>query len=185
MTDIWSKRLADQLEFYWQFHLWPRLAGLTDQEYLWEPVADCWSLRPRGDGRWRMDGVNPATETGPFTTIAWRMTHLSIEVFESRYRAFFAGDGPDQWSPGHRMLEAGESPGTASAALALLESAYTRWRAAIAGLTSEQLAAPLGPKGASFAELPMADLVLHINREVMHHGGEICLLRDLYRDRAG
>jgi hypothetical protein len=29
----------------------------------------------------------------------------------------------------------------------------------------------------------MAGLVLHINREVIHHGGEISLLRDLYRDR--
>ena len=27
----------------------------------------------------------------------------------------------------------------------------------------------------------MAQLVLHINREVMAHGAEICLLRDLYR----
>jgi hypothetical protein len=26
-----------------------------------------------------------------------------------------------------------------------------------------------------------AALVAHVNREVMHHGGEICLLRDLYR----
>jgi hypothetical protein len=27
----------------------------------------------------------------------------------------------------------------------------------------------------------MAELVLHINREALHHGAEICLLRDLYR----
>jgi len=27
----------------------------------------------------------------------------------------------------------------------------------------------------------MAALVLHLNREVMAHGAEICLLRDLYR----
>jgi hypothetical protein len=26
----------------------------------------------------------------------------------------------------------------------------------------------------------MLDLVLHINREVIHHGAEIALLRDLY-----
>ena len=26
----------------------------------------------------------------------------------------------------------------------------------------------------------MADLVLHISRELIHHGAEICLLRDLY-----
>jgi hypothetical protein len=27
----------------------------------------------------------------------------------------------------------------------------------------------------------MAALVLHINREIIHHGAEIALLRDLYR----
>jgi hypothetical protein len=27
----------------------------------------------------------------------------------------------------------------------------------------------------------MAELVLHLNREAIHHGAEICLLRDLYR----
>ena len=26
----------------------------------------------------------------------------------------------------------------------------------------------------------MIDLILHINREVIHHGAEIALLRDLY-----
>jgi hypothetical protein len=29
----------------------------------------------------------------------------------------------------------------------------------------------------------MATLMLHVNREVMHHGAEICLLRDLHRAR--
>jgi hypothetical protein len=29
----------------------------------------------------------------------------------------------------------------------------------------------------------MAELVLHINREVIHHGAEIALLRDLYAHR--
>jgi hypothetical protein len=27
----------------------------------------------------------------------------------------------------------------------------------------------------------MAELVLHINREAIHHGAEVLLLRDLYR----
>jgi hypothetical protein len=26
-----------------------RLAGLTDAEYLWEPVANCWSVRRRDE----------------------------------------------------------------------------------------------------------------------------------------
>lgn len=35
--------------------------------------------------------------------------------------------------------------------------------------------------GLTDADYPMAALVLHISREVIHHGAEICLLRDLYR----
>jgi hypothetical protein len=31
----------------------------------------------------------------------------------------------------------------------------------------------------------MAALILHINREAIHHGAEIALLRDLYRWQAG
>ena len=45
-----------------------------------------------------------------------------------------------------------------------------------AGLTSR-----LGPRDRYFADDTMAGLVLHLNRETMHHGGEIGLLRDLYR----
>ena len=29
----------------------------------------------------------------------------------------------------------------------------------------------------------MAALVLHINREMLHHGAEVALLRDLYANR--
>jgi hypothetical protein len=31
----------------------------------------------------------------------------------------------------------------------------------------------------------MAELIAHISREVMHHGAEIALLRDLYRASGG
>ena len=52
-------------------------------------------------------------------------------------------------------------------------------------LDAQQLLTPLGPKGSWFADDPMAELILHINREVMHHGGEIGVLRDLYAHRIG
>ena len=48
-------------------------------------------------------------------------------------------------------------------------------------LGPEGMARPCGPAEGPFAELPLAGLVLHINREVIHHGAEIALLRDLYR----
>jgi hypothetical protein len=44
-----------------------------------------------------------------------------------------------------------------------------------------ELVQPLGPRGGYFADQTMAQLVLHLNREAMHHGGEIGTLRDLYR----
>ncbi|MDV7268912.1 DinB family protein, partial [Rhodococcus oxybenzonivorans] len=36
------------------------------------------------------------------------------------------------------------------------------------------------PSEGPFADRSMAALVLHVNREVIHHGAEIALLRDLY-----
>ncbi len=47
-------------------------------------------------------------------------------------------------------------------------------------LTPADLDRPIGPAEGPWADKPMVDLVLHINREVIHHGAEICLLRDLY-----
>jgi len=45
------------------------------------------------------------------------------------------------------------------------------------------LSRPCGPAEGPYARLSMAALVLHIHREVIHHGAEICLLRDLYLRR--
>ena len=32
-----------------------RVAGLTDDEFFWEPVPGCWTVRLRDDGRWAVD----------------------------------------------------------------------------------------------------------------------------------
>jgi hypothetical protein len=42
------------------------------------------------------------------------------------------------------------------------------------------LARPCGPAEGPWASASMAELVFHINREMLHHGAEIALLRDLY-----
>lgn len=39
----------------------------------------------------------------------------------------------------------------------------------------------IGPAEGPWADHSMAELVLHINREMLHHGAEIALPRDLYR----
>src|SRR5215472_16180689 len=45
----WTTELTAQLEWHWTHQLRPRLRGLTDKEYFWEPVAGCWNVRPRGE----------------------------------------------------------------------------------------------------------------------------------------
>lgn len=52
------------------------------------------------------------------------------------------------------------------------------------GLRAAGLERPCGP-AEPFSGAPLAALVLHINREVIHHGAEIALLRDLYARMSG
>jgi len=164
-----------------------RLDGLTDGEYLWEPVTGAWNLRRQPDGTFGADGhlgddAPPDRDKPPVTTIAWRMMHLAANCFWNRYQAFFGDqDAPadlDMFDP--RFLPA-DLPGTAAGGTAFLEDAYRRWHDSIAALDEATLREPLGVRGGPYAEDSMAALIVHISREAMHHGGEIGALRDLYR----
>jgi len=180
----WGRLLVGQLEFYWDAHLRPRLDGLTDEEYFWEPVDGCWSLRRGEDGAYRLDGLGqgPGPSPPPVTTIAWRLVHIGATCFANRASTFFGDssvpDDADMADPRHVPTDL---PGGATEAIAFLERSYQQWHSAIAALDDEGLRRPLGPKGGPYAKDPMAGLIVHINREAMHHGAEICLLRDLYR----
>jgi hypothetical protein len=175
--------LIDQLTFYWDTHLWPRLAGLTDDEYLWEPVPGAWSLRPGRHGGFQLEESRPEPSPAPVTTIAWRMMHVAVGCFHIRYAAFFDRSTPPDADMFDRRLRPSSLPGTAKEGLAFFAESYQRWHDAIAALDEDGLARPLGPRGSYFAEDPMAALIAHVNREVMHHGGEIGLMRDLYARR--
>jgi hypothetical protein len=58
---------------------------------------------------------------------------------------------------------------------------YAAWNAGVRGLSAADLDRPAGPAEDPWSDSPMLDLVLHINREVIHHGAAICELRDLYQ----
>jgi hypothetical protein len=69
---------------------------------------------------------------------------------------------------------------TATEALAQLDAEYATWQAGVESLGEAGLARPCGEAEGPYAAHPMAALVLHINRELIHHLAEVCLLRDLY-----
>jgi len=183
----WNQELVDQLDWHWQHHLRPRLAQLTDDEYLWEPVPGCWSLRRRGEANSPMaagageivaDFDHPEPEPAPLTTIAWRMAHLSVGVLGTRAANHFG-------EPGTVEYATTDWPFSAAGGLQLLDDQYGRWMAGVRTLGDDRLRRPCGPSEGPWAHSPMAALVLHISREVIHHGSELCLLLDLYRNSQG
>lgn len=74
-------------------------------------------------------------------------------------------------------------PGSAAEGLAFVDEQYAAWMSGVRSLDEAGLARPCGLAEGPFAGYPFAALVLHINREVIHHGAEVALLRDLYLHR--
>ena len=140
MATTWRDLLLDQLDFYWNFHLQPRLKGLTDDEYLWEPVDGAWSLREDDDGIVRIESVVPEPPVAPVTSIAWRMAHVGRDVLGKRARAFFGGsDAPEDASMFDDRHWPEPLPLTAEGGVALLDQGYTLWHNAIAALDDDAL----------------------------------------------
>ncbi|MBB4931666.1 hypothetical protein F4561_002486 [Lipingzhangella halophila] len=176
----WNPTLRGQWEVHWNHQLRARLDGLTDDEYFWSPVPDAWSVRPRGSstaplqlgaGDFTMDHAFPAPAPAAFTTIAWRLGHVIVGVLAARNAAHFGAPAAS--------YETWDYAGSAAAALDQLQAQLDVWLTGVRGLGEAGLPAPMGAKE-PFPAAPMADLVLHIHRELIHHLSEVCLLRDLY-----
>lgn len=151
-----------------------RLAGLGDDEYVWEPAPGSWSLRERPGGRWRIDLVLPAPTPAPFTTIAWRIAHL-IQCYGQRRNGVMLGVDDGTADLPWRERETG----TAGEALDALEGAHQRWVGVLSSLDDAALGAPIGAVGGPYAEASRQGFVLHMIDEFVHHAAEIAMLRDL------
>lgn len=163
------------------------VASMTDEEYLWEPVPDCWSVRRRaagpgpgatvlvGAGDWGRDSAQPPHPTPPpFTTLAWRLSHLS-ELLALR---------ADHTNGSHTLTR---DDYVVAGAIAAFESAATAWREALLGADDAALDTvghSTYPHG-SDPEDPFIETVWWVNQELLHHGAEIALIRDLFRARRG
>jgi DinB superfamily len=163
------------------------VVAMTDNEYLWEPVPECWSVRRRvsgpgsratvlaGAGDWGRDAAPwPHPWPPPVTTIAWRLSHLS-EMLTLR---------ADYTNGSHALTrDTYRSSGDVAGAVAAFDDAGRAWREALLSCDEAALdtvgysAYPYG----SDAEEPFIDIAWWVNQEVLHHGAEIALLRDLYR----
>lgn len=181
MTIDWNSEVLDQIETHWHQQLRPRLDGMSDQEYFWQPVPGCWTISRRGEstapisygsGEFTWDYGPASEDPEPITTIAWRLGHL-IECLASMNGTHFGGP--------QTSVETFAYAGTSQQALQQLDEAYDAWVSGVRGLGNAGLAEAQGSTSpAEFADAPVARLVLYTSVEVFHHGAEICLLRDLY-----
>ncbi|MEF2977997.1 DinB family protein [Subtercola sp. YIM 133946] len=159
--------------------------ALTDAEYLWEPVAGCWSVRRRdagpgqgatkliGAGEWGRDGAPETPWPPPVTTIAWRLDHLTESLLG---RASHLG--------GDRMFDrtAYEAEPEAAGAVDRFRAAVAGWRRVLLSVDEadyDRTGLSSYPYG-SDAEETFPTIVWWENQEILHHGAEIALLRDLY-----
>ena len=150
-----------------------RLDGLTDEEFFWEPVANCWTVRQLPDGRWTVDYEQPDPEPPPFTTIAWRLVHVSgCKIMYHEYA----------FGPARLTWDSLDLPHTAATAIAQLEEGHALLRADLDSL----------PDDAALDELrltnwgerwPTWQIFWIMTFHDLHHGGEIACLRDLYLGR--
>ncbi|HEY2763279.1 MAG TPA: DinB family protein, partial [Pseudonocardiaceae bacterium] len=152
----WTRLLVDQLDWHWQHHLRPRLDGITDEEYLWEPVAGCWNIRRRGasaapivagSGEYTVDFAFPEPKPAPVTTIAWRLGHVIVGVFGARVASHFGG--PPVSYQDFRYA------GTARDALGQLDEVYAAWTSGVRDLDAAGLARPCGSAEGPYADVPL------------------------------
>jgi hypothetical protein len=150
-----------------------RLEGLTDEEFFWEPVAGCWTVRADATGKWAADYPGgPHPEPPPFTTIAWRLVHVS--ECKLMYHEYAFGAAKLTWPEI-------DSAHTAESAMAQLEEGQALLVADISRLEDGDLGRSVLTNWGE--RWPSWKVFWTMISHDLHHGGEIGALRDLYRAR--
>jgi len=146
------------------------LAGLTDAEFFWEPVPGCWTVYRDESGRWSYQYEEPDPQPSPFTTIGWRLVHIAL------CKVIY-----HEWAYGPQKLDftTVENPHDVASSLAMLDDGHRLLTGDLAGLTDGDLDREvLTNWGEPWPAWRIFTTMIDHDR---HHGGEIGVLRDLYR----
>ena len=120
------RAVVGQIEYWWHGGFRRRIVGLTDDEYLWEPAPDCWTLHPTDDGKVLYDHEWPPPHPSPVTTIAWRLCHIGVGCLANRTSRLYPAQAP---APLDQRMWEGPVPFPLSAADALdfLDKWWAAW----------------------------------------------------------
>jgi len=143
------------------------LDDMTDQEALWCPARDSWTVHEADDGRWHADWIEPEPWPAPPTSIAWVQWHVIWWWSTVIDRSF--GDGG---------LERKQVtwPG-ASEAMEAIEALRVRWLDHLDGLTDADLADNALSRWPYTDGRPFGLIAGWVNIELMKNVAEMCQLR--------
>jgi hypothetical protein len=209
-----AETVLEMMFFVERFTLNRAWNALSDDEFLWEPSPDAWSIRPAGESRTPtpfvsealcadFDGNVAMAADGvktfePLTSIAWLFWHVGSMPARLTDIDFVGGD--------RTMASGWTSPylthhpifTSAAHATGALRDGWADLRAVIERTTDEQFEAR-APRY-TYTAAPMRDglcvlgppgpahpatfFVAGTLNEVSHHASQICTLRDLHAHRA-
>lgn len=113
-------QLSSAVQYFWgEFR--PQLRGLTDAEYLWEPVPGCPTIRQQPDGQWMVDHQFPIVGAA---SIAQRLCWAG-QFLRGRTNQHF---GDKTLKP----EDVAAVPGDAAGGVGYLEEAVNEWQGLLA-----------------------------------------------------
>lgn len=151
---------------------------MTDEELHWEPAPGMWGYRRRDEvrtplpddmppGDWWFDSVRPRPDPEPFTTVAWRVAHLTL--------------GTWNWLNALAQRASGAEPcpsGVAEAMIGLWKQVLDDYVEMVCGFTEGDIREEV-QVGAN--RRPRSGVISHVTLEIAFHSSEVGTLRHLYR----
>ncbi|MDP9848759.1 DinB family protein [Streptosporangium lutulentum] len=164
----------------WQFDLtWSllelHLPRLEQEDFLWEPAAHYWTVRP-GDGGWVPDWEETELDPIPVPTIGWVTWHIgwwwSVTIDHAQGRT-------------PREREEIRWPGDGKATVEWLRGLRVEWLEVLERLTEADLDATAPFPWQDSPELTVAHMIGWVNAELMKNTAELGQLRLLRAASAG
>lgn len=110
------------------------------------------------------------------TALAWRLQHIATLLTDERNARWLGVGGVSGGT-------AASEPRTAAEALARLDDAFRCWTQVLDAVPEDSLEVVIGPVGGPYADSTRRAFVLHVLDELIHHGAEVALVRDLWAAR--
>ena|SRR5436190_2790953 len=171
------------------------LDGLTQHEFIWMPHPGAWSIARReecqtptplgaAESQWVVDydteveNTNSAIE--PMTTIAWLLNHFGAAPGLAAELEYLGGSIDPSWPTYRRMWQHTITP-SADEAVATFLTGWSALGRALATVTDEMLEREIPADIFPWGRVDR--FVSGVVNEVSHHGTQICMLRDLYRQQ--